>query len=52
MSLSSFLVVGLPIHSGACSCLPNAVLIFEGKSSVVRAVEHIPEGAEVRCAFY
>ncbi|KAJ6681709.1 HISTONE-LYSINE N-METHYLTRANSFERASE ASHR1 [Salix koriyanagi] len=33
------------------SCLPNAVLIFEGKSSVVRAVEHIPEGAEVSIAY-
>ncbi|CAM8938542.1 unnamed protein product [Rhodiola kirilowii] len=28
------------------SCLPNAVLIFEGKTAVVRAVEHIPKGSE------
>lgn len=33
------------------SCLPNAVLIFEGKSSVVRAIDHIPEGAEVSIAY-
>ncbi|CAK7347035.1 unnamed protein product [Dovyalis caffra] len=30
------------------SCLPNAVLIFEGRLAVIRAVEHIPKGAEVR----
>ncbi|XP_034889122.1 histone-lysine N-methyltransferase ASHR1 isoform X2 [Populus alba] len=33
------------------SCLPNAVLTFEGKSSVVRAIDHIPEGAEVSIAY-
>lgn len=30
-----------------CSCLPNSVLLFEGRSAVVRAVQHIPKGAEV-----
>ncbi|XP_038718398.1 histone-lysine N-methyltransferase ASHR1 isoform X3 [Tripterygium wilfordii] len=29
------------------SCLPNSVLVFEGKSAVVRAVQHIPKGTEV-----
>ncbi|KDP32756.1 hypothetical protein JCGZ_12048 [Jatropha curcas] len=29
------------------SCLPNAVLVFEGRLAVVRAVQHIPKGAEV-----
>ncbi|XP_050365624.1 histone-lysine N-methyltransferase ASHR1-like [Argentina anserina] len=28
------------------SCLPNSVLLFEGRTSVVRAVQHIPKGAE------
>lgn len=27
------------------SCLPNSVLMFEGRTAVVRAVEHIPKGA-------
>ncbi|XP_065880933.1 histone-lysine N-methyltransferase ASHR1 isoform X2 [Euphorbia lathyris] len=29
------------------SCLPNAVLVFEGRLAVVRAVQHLPKGAEV-----
>ncbi|WCJ44594.1 Histone-lysine N-methyltransferase ASHR1 [Euphorbia peplus] len=29
------------------SCSPNAVLVFEGRVAVVRAVQHIPKGAEV-----
>ncbi|KAH9756862.1 Histone-lysine N-methyltransferase ASHR1 [Citrus sinensis] len=29
------------------SCLPNAVLVFEGRLAVVRAVQHVPKGAEV-----
>ncbi|XP_059631874.1 histone-lysine N-methyltransferase ASHR1 isoform X3 [Cornus florida] len=28
------------------SCLPNSVLVFEGKLAVVRAVQHIPKGTE------
>ncbi|KDO80749.1 hypothetical protein CISIN_1g011626mg [Citrus sinensis] len=28
------------------SCLPNAVLVFEGRLAVVRAVQHVPKGAE------
>ncbi|KAM7252931.1 hypothetical protein ACFE04_025549 [Oxalis oulophora] len=28
------------------SCLPNAVLVFHGRSAVVRAVQHIPKGSE------
>ena len=32
-----------------CSCLPNSVLVFEGRLAVVRAVEHIPKGTEVIC---
>ncbi|CDP12438.1 unnamed protein product [Coffea canephora] len=31
------------------SCLPNSVLVFEGRLAVVRAVEHIPKGTEVIC---
>ncbi|CAM8939444.1 unnamed protein product [Rhodiola kirilowii] len=33
------------------SCLPNAVLIFEGKTAVVRAVEHVPKGSEVLISY-
>ncbi|KAG6578990.1 Histone-lysine N-methyltransferase ASHR1, partial [Cucurbita argyrosperma subsp. sororia] len=33
------------------SCLPNAVLVFEGRSAVVRAVQHIPAGAEVSISY-
>ncbi|TYK26445.1 histone-lysine N-methyltransferase ASHR1 isoform X5 [Cucumis melo var. makuwa] len=33
------------------SCLPNAVLVFEGRSAVVRAVQHIPPGAEVSISY-
>lgn len=29
------------------SCLPNSVLIFEGRMAVVRALHHIPKGTEV-----
>nr|POE93727.1 histone-lysine n-methyltransferase ashr1 [Quercus suber] len=29
------------------SCLPNSVLVFEGRLAVIRAVQHIPQGAEV-----
>ncbi|KAM7507683.1 hypothetical protein LguiA_018136 [Lonicera macranthoides] len=29
------------------SCLPNSVLVFEGRMAVVRAVQHIPKGTEV-----
>lgn len=29
------------------SCLPNSVLMFEGRLAVIRAVQHIPRGAEV-----
>ncbi|XP_047167625.1 histone-lysine N-methyltransferase ASHR1 [Vigna umbellata] len=29
------------------SCLPNSVLVFEGRSALVRAVQHIPAGTEV-----
>ncbi|GER49219.1 N-lysine methyltransferase SMYD2 [Striga asiatica] len=28
------------------SCLPNAVLVFEGRVAVVRAMQHIPKGTE------
>ncbi|XP_022768229.1 histone-lysine N-methyltransferase ASHR1 isoform X3 [Durio zibethinus] len=28
------------------SCLPNAVLVFEGRLAVVRAVQHIPKNSE------
>ncbi|KAM5564144.1 histone-lysine N-methyltransferase ASHR1-like [Rosa sericea] len=33
------------------SCLPNSVLLFEGRSAVVRAVQHIPKGAEVLISY-
>ncbi|CAI0605802.1 unnamed protein product [Linum tenue] len=33
------------------SCLPNAVLVFEGSLAVVRAVEHIPKGGEVLISY-
>lgn len=33
------------------SCLANAVLVFEGRSAVVRAVQHIPAGAEVSISY-
>ncbi|KAE9609001.1 hypothetical protein Lal_00020505 [Lupinus albus] len=29
------------------SCLPNSVLVFEGRSASVRAVQHVPKGTEV-----
>ncbi|KAH1255895.1 Histone-lysine N-methyltransferase ASHR1 [Glycine max] len=29
------------------SCLPNSVLVFEGSSALVRAVQHIPSGTEI-----
>ncbi|KAH9691019.1 Histone-lysine N-methyltransferase ASHR1 [Citrus sinensis] len=33
------------------SCLPNAVLVFEGRLAVVRAVQHVPKGAEVLISY-
>ncbi|KAF7829866.1 histone-lysine N-methyltransferase ASHR1 [Senna tora] len=33
------------------SCLPNSVLVFEGKSAIVRAVQHIPKGSEVLISY-
>ncbi|GAY41727.1 hypothetical protein CUMW_061660 [Citrus unshiu] len=33
------------------SCLPNTVLVFEGRLAVVRAVQHVPKGAEVLISY-
>ncbi|CAA0827867.1 Histone-lysine N-methyltransferase ASHR1 [Striga hermonthica] len=33
------------------SCLPNAVLVFEGRVAVVRAMQHIPKGTEVTISY-
>ncbi|KAK4490099.1 hypothetical protein RD792_000756 [Penstemon davidsonii] len=33
------------------SCLPNSVLVFEGRLAVVRAVEHIPKDTEVLISY-
>ncbi|PRQ26466.1 putative histone-lysine N-methyltransferase chromatin remodeling SET family [Rosa chinensis] len=33
------------------SCLPNSILVFEGRSAVLRAVQHIPKGAEVLTSY-
>ncbi|PHU14610.1 Histone-lysine N-methyltransferase ASHR1, partial [Capsicum chinense] len=33
------------------SCLPNSVLIFEGRMAVIRAVQHIPKGTEVSISY-
>ncbi|XP_050215196.1 histone-lysine N-methyltransferase ASHR1 isoform X2 [Mercurialis annua] len=33
------------------SCLPSAVLVFEGRLAVVRAVQHIPKGSEVLISY-
>ncbi|XP_060214207.1 histone-lysine N-methyltransferase ASHR1 isoform X2 [Lycium barbarum] len=33
------------------SCLPNSVLIFEGRMAVVRAMQHIPKGTEVSISY-
>lgn len=44
--VSTFLIFSAN-WSKYCSCLPNAVLIFDGRIAVVRAVQHIPKGAEV-----
>uniref|UniRef100_A0A7C9EHD4 [histone H3]-lysine(4) N-trimethyltransferase n=1 Tax=Opuntia streptacantha TaxID=393608 RepID=A0A7C9EHD4_OPUST len=33
------------------SCLPNSVLVFEGRTAVVRAVERIPKGTEVQISY-
>ncbi|XP_069155358.1 histone-lysine N-methyltransferase ASHR1 isoform X2 [Solanum lycopersicum] len=33
------------------SCLPNSVLIFEGRMAVVRALHHIPKGTEVSISY-
>lgn len=33
------------------SCLPNAVLVFEGRLAVLRAMQHIPKGDEVSISY-
>ncbi|KAL3504091.1 hypothetical protein ACH5RR_033932 [Cinchona calisaya] len=33
------------------SCLPNSVLVFEGRLAVVHAVQHIPKGTEVLISY-
>ncbi|XP_020209505.1 histone-lysine N-methyltransferase ASHR1, partial [Cajanus cajan] len=33
------------------SCLPNSVLVFEGRSALVRAMQHIPTGTEVLISY-
>lgn len=33
------------------SCLPNSVLVFEGRLAVIRAVKHIPQGDEVLISY-
>ncbi|XP_059453924.1 histone-lysine N-methyltransferase ASHR1 isoform X1 [Corylus avellana] len=33
------------------SCLPNSVLLFEGRLAVIRAVQHIPQGDEVLISY-
>ncbi|CAL5417352.1 unnamed protein product [Camellia sinensis] len=33
------------------SCLPNSVLVFEGRVAVIRAVQHIPKGTEVSISY-
>ncbi|KAL1344531.1 hypothetical protein HN51_018419 [Arachis hypogaea] len=33
------------------SCLPNSVLVFEGRSASVRAVQHVPKGSEVLISY-
>jgi len=33
------------------SCLPNSVLVFEGRVAGVRAVQHIPKGTEVSISY-
>ncbi|XP_061357937.1 histone-lysine N-methyltransferase ASHR1 [Gastrolobium bilobum] len=33
------------------SCLPNSVLVFEGRSASVRAVQHVPKGTEVLISY-
>nr|POE83750.1 histone-lysine n-methyltransferase ashr1 [Quercus suber] len=33
------------------SCLPNSVLVFEGRLAVIRAVQHVPQGAEVLISY-
>ncbi|KAK1384417.1 histone-lysine N-methyltransferase ASHR1 [Heracleum sosnowskyi] len=33
------------------SCLPNSVLVFEGKMAVVRAVQPVPRGSEVLISY-
>lgn len=42
-----FPVVSIINHS----CLPNSVLVFEGKSAVVRAVQHISKDSEVLISY-
>lgn len=50
-SVPCFAFASLTVDSAkwfwCCSCLPNAVLVFEGRLAVVRAVQHIPKGTEV-----
>lgn len=33
------------------SCLPNSVLVFEGRVASVRAVQHVPKGTEVLISY-
>ncbi|KAK2388207.1 histone-lysine N-methyltransferase ASHR2 [Trifolium repens] len=33
------------------SCLPNSVLVFEGKVASVRALQHVPKGTEVLISY-
>lgn len=40
-------VVSLINHS----CVPNSVLMFEGRLAVVRAMQHIPKGSEVLISY-
>lgn len=38
-------------HSGV-TIVPNSILVFEGKPTVVQAMQHIPKGVEVRHGFW
>ncbi|XP_047311961.1 histone-lysine N-methyltransferase ASHR1 [Impatiens glandulifera] len=33
------------------SCLPNSVLVFEGRLAVIRAVQHVPKGSEILISY-
>nr|XP_027190031.1 histone-lysine N-methyltransferase ASHR1 isoform X2 [Cicer arietinum] len=33
------------------SCLPNSVLVFEGRTASVRALQHVPKGTEVMISY-